>query len=161
METDNQVNNQSQDVNAEKEQTAPKTFTQEQVNTIVANRVADFSDYEELKAKAAKYDEAEEANKTELQKAQDKAASLQKELDTLKTQEKVRDVRTKVSNATGVPADLLHGNTEEECQAEADKLIAFAKPEYPKVQDGGEPSGSGKLDTRSQFAEWFQSKKGE
>ena len=156
MDTDNQANSQSQDVTAQEEPKAPKTFTQEQVNTIVANRVADFSDYEELKAKAAKYDEAEEANKSELQKAQDKAASLQKEIDELRTQEKVRTVRETVSNATGIPADLLHGTTEEECQAEADKIKAFAKPDYPNVKDGGEPSGQGKLDTRSQFAEWFE-----
>ena len=42
-----------------------RTFTQEEVNAIVGKRLAEekgkYSDYEDLKAKAAKYDEAEEA----------------------------------------------------------------------------------------------------
>ena len=42
----------------------PKTFTQEDVNHIVAKRVAKYADYEELKEKAAKYDEQIEANKS-------------------------------------------------------------------------------------------------
>ena len=46
------------------ESTGERTFTQDEVNRIVSNRVAKYADYEELKGKAAKFDEAqEEANK--------------------------------------------------------------------------------------------------
>ena len=50
-----------------------KTFTQSELNAIVADRLSrergKYSDYEELKTKAAQFDAAEEARKTELQKA--------------------------------------------------------------------------------------------
>lgn len=51
---------------------APKTFTQEDLDRIIAERLrrATPADYEDLKAKAAEYDKAKEAEKTELEKAQ-------------------------------------------------------------------------------------------
>lgn len=141
-----------QDVNAttqtapetEAEQT-PKTFTQEDVNRIVANRVSKYSDYEELKAKAAKFDEAEEAQKTELEKAQERANKLQSELDGIKAAEELRAMREEVSKETGVPARLLAGDTREACMAQAKAISEYAKPSYPQVKDAGEtpvPSAS-------------------
>lgn len=58
---------------------ATKTFTQEELDAIVQDRLkrAVPKDYEELKAKAAKVDEAEEAAKTDLQK--EKEARLESE----------------------------------------------------------------------------------
>ena len=59
--------------NAEGTQEAQKTFTQEEMNRIIADRVqrerSKYNDYDSLKEKAAKYDAHEEASKTELQKA--------------------------------------------------------------------------------------------
>ncbi len=51
---------------------APRTFTQEDVDRIIAERLrrATPPDYDDLKAKAAEYDKAKEAEKTELEKAQ-------------------------------------------------------------------------------------------
>ena len=50
--------------------TDTKTFTQAELDAVVKDRLKrereKYSDYEDLKAKAAKFDEAEEANKTEL-----------------------------------------------------------------------------------------------
>jgi cation transport ATPase len=62
----------------------PKTFTQEQVNRMMQERVARVkseppADYEELKAKAARLDEIEEANKSELEKANDARAKAETE----------------------------------------------------------------------------------
>ena len=94
---------------AEAEQT-PKTFTQEDVNRIVANRVSKYSDYEELKAKAAKFDEAEEAQKTELEKAQERANKLQSELDGIKAAEELRKMRDEVLRDYGnCPDDVVTG----------------------------------------------------
>lgn len=58
-----------------------KTFTQSQLDAIIADRVkrAVPADYETLKEKAAKLDAAEEAAKTELQRAQDEAAKAKTE----------------------------------------------------------------------------------
>lgn len=138
-----------------------KTFTQEQVNAIVGDRVkqerSKYLDYESLKEKAAKFDAAEEASKTELQKATEKADALQKELDALKAEGAVRQIREEVATANGVPASLLSGTTKEDCEAQAKALLEFAgKSGYPQVKDGGTPKNvpSGK-ETRDQFAEWF------
>lgn len=152
------------DINTNQEVTttqgAPeKTFTQADVDRIVTNRLAKYSDYDTLKAKAEKFDEAEEANKSELQKALDKANKLQTELDTLHKQNEIRQVRDEVSQTTGVPASLLTGNTVEECEAQA-KAIAEYKAQttpaaYPAVKDGGDPQLNVKKTTRDQFADWL------
>ena len=53
-----------------------RTFTQSELNAILGDRLAQerkkYADYEELKGKAEKYDAAEEASKSELQKEQEK-----------------------------------------------------------------------------------------
>ena len=149
-------------VNQEVNEPAEKTFTQDEVNAIIAERLkrdrGERADYDELKAKAAKLDEIEEANKTELQKANERAESLQKELNAIKTAQTLRDIRDKVSGETGVPVNLLTGSTEEECRAQADSINAFARPKaYPNVKDAGEASYTPKATTRDKFAEWFNS----
>jgi len=145
--------------------TAPepeRTFTQSELDAIIGDRLKrereKYSDYEAIKAKADKYDEAEEANKSELQKAVEKADSLQKQLDALNKQNDIREVRAKVAKEKNVPADLLTGDDEESCTAQADAILDFAKPSggYPQAKDAGEaplPSGGGK--TRDQFADWL------
>ena len=155
METGIQTN---QEVNTQTaEEPKQEVFTQEDVNRIVAKRVAKYSDYETLKEKAAKYDEAEEANKSELQKATERADSLQAELNAMKSAEQLRTLREEVSNERGVPANLLTGTTKEECEAQAEQLLNWANPNsYPSVPDGGEPVGAAtKRTTREQFAEHF------
>jgi len=131
-----------------------RTFTQDEVNAIVGKRLAEekskFADYEEIKAKAAKFDEAEEANKSELQKAVERANNLEAELNGLKKTEEVRQTREKIATETGIPAHLLTGDTEEACKAQAEAIKAFATPNYPKVKDSGEvpktASGNPKAD---------------
>lgn len=159
MPSEETVNQDMDKKTAEEGQTV-RTFTQDEVNAIVKDRLAreqeKFADYEDLKSKAAKYDEAEEANKTELQKATEKANSLQAELNTLKKANEMREIRDKVAKETGVPADLLSGDTEEACKAQAEAILKFAKPQtYPNVHDGGEIHTSPSRKTRDQFAEWF------
>lgn len=63
---------------------ADRTFTQEQVDRIVQERLSRAkstppSDYEDLKAKAAKLDELEQANATELEKAVARAEKAEAE----------------------------------------------------------------------------------
>lgn len=142
------------------EQTEERTFTQAELNAIIQKRLgevtAKYGNYEELKEKAQKFDEIEDRAKTELQKATERADALQKELDGMKRADSVRKIREEVSRETGVPANLLNGETKEDCEAQAKAILSFAKPgAYPKVKDGGEvrPTGSGK--TRDQFANWF------
>lgn len=142
------------------EETPEKTFTQDEVNKIVGERLAresaKYADYETLKDKAAKFDEQEEASKSELQKAQDKAAKLQSELDGMKKADSIRQIREKVSSATGVPVSLLTADTEEAALEQANAIKAYANPGHPVVRDGGEVRTDGnKGTTREQFEQWF------
>ena len=157
METEILTNQEVNTQNAE--QTEPKTFTQEDVDRIVTKRVARYSDYEALKEKAAKYDEQIEAGKSDLQKATERADSLQKELYAIRKETELRNLRDEVANATGVPAGLLTGASQEECEAQAQAILTWAQQKtpngYPRVPDGGEPIGTAKKTTRELFKEWF------
>lgn len=146
-------------VKQEATETTEKMFTQADVDAIVGDRLkrdrAKYADYDDLKAKAEKFDQMEEANKTELQKAIERGDALQVELDKLKGANAVRDLRIKVAEETGVPAHLLTGKTEEECREQAQAIVEYAKPSsYPAIRDGGEVRNNGKATTRQQFAEW-------
>jgi hypothetical protein len=62
---------------AAQQQEAGKTFTQEELNRIVSERVArakaSFGDYDELKKRASEYDKIAEKSKTDLERAVDAA----------------------------------------------------------------------------------------
>ena len=152
------VNQETQSVTTE-----PKTFTQEEVNNIVAERLGrdrqKYADYESLKEKASKFDELQEANKSELEKANERANRLEAELADMKKANEVRDIRSKISMEKGVPMELLTADTEEDCSAQADKILAFAMPKsYPDVSDSGEVNGTLKASPREQFAEAVKDK---
>lgn len=137
-----------------------RTFTQEEVNAIVGKRLAEekgkFSDYEDLKAKAMRLDEIEEANKSELQKATERANNLEAELNGIKKAEEVRLMRENVAKETGVPSSLLNGDTEDACKAQAEAIKAYAQPgSYPKVKDGGEVPQNTNGSAKQQFADYM------
>lgn len=133
-----------------------RLFTQEEVNGFFNKRYSEMmSQLNEFKAKAEKFDALEEANKSELQKATEKAEKLQLELNNLKKADEVRTIRDKVSTETGVPASLLSGEDEETCKAQALAIKSYASTgnAYPQVKDGGEVANV-KTTTRQQFADW-------
>lgn len=156
---------ESQETNNQAQQTEPeanKTFTQAEVDLIVKERLgrerAKYEGFEEYKEKAAQLDAIEEANKTELQKAQDKAAELEKKLNEMETASALRAMREKVASEKGVPIDLLTGETEEACNTQADGILKFASAQgYPVIRDSGEPSKMSKPSTREQFKEFMES----
>lgn len=136
-----------------------KTFTQAELDKIVAERLTrerqKFAGFDELKEKAAKFDELEESSKTELQKATERAAKLENELNAYKKAEEVRTIRAKVAEETGIPAHLLTEDTEESCTEQARAIIAYANPDkYPVLNDGGEVQKMTKGSAKQQFAEW-------
>ena len=106
-----------------------KTFTQAELDAAVENRLAreraKFSDYEALKEKAAKFDQAEEARKSELQKAQESAAALTAQLQAKDKELATIKARGKVSAETGVPEALLTGDSEDVCKAQAAALLKW------------------------------------
>ena len=138
-----------------------RTFTQAELNAIVQKRLgeqaAKYGNYEELKEKALKFDEIEDKAKTELQKVTERADTLQKQLDAMVKADSVRKIREQVSTTTGVPANLLTGETEEDCKAQAEAIMSFAKPTgYPSIRDAGEVRNIKAGSTREQFADWFK-----
>lgn len=130
---------------ADEQQEQPKTFTQDEVNRIVAERLKRHKpdDYESLKEKAAKFDELEEANKSELEKAQTAYQNVQKELDELKAATAISAARSKVAAETGIPAELITGADEDSMRAQAQAIAAYTesvKPGFP-VDKGGAATG--------------------
>lgn len=151
------VNQETKTSNPEIEQ---KTFSQDELNAIVNDRLKrereKYAGFDELKEKAERLDQLEEASKSEIQKMTEKADRLQTELDDIKRAEGIRQIRAKVAKETGIPENLLTGETEEDCAAQAEAIKAFAKPTYPQVRDAGENGGAaGGTSTAQQFATWF------
>lgn len=141
---------------------APKTFSQQELDAIVADRLkrerAKYEGFEEFKSKAQKLDEIEEANKSELDKAHERVSTLEAELNQLKKDAEIRAIREKVAKEQGIPAEsmsLLTGETEETCMEQAKTILSIAVPgNYPHVPDGGELQNINKGSARDLFKEW-------
>lgn len=125
-----------------------RTFTQEEVNRLLAKERRDaqakYQDYDKYKQA---YDEAEkrrDAEKSELQKAREAQAAAEAELGALKAQRQQAEWIAAASKATGVPAEALHGDTEEAVNSCAESLKQyFAKPTAPVVETGSPSSDAG------------------
>ena len=116
-----------------------KTFTQEQVNDLIAREKgkiqAKFEGFDDLKAKAAELDQIKEANASELEKAQSKT---KKETERAETAE-AKLLRYEVAQEKEIPAKLvplLTATDKESLEAQADLIHENAKPENPDF-DGG------------------------
>src|SRR5690606_31113331 len=76
----------------------------------IARERAKFADYDELKAKADKFVEWENAQKTEAQKAQERLEAAERRAAELE----LKVIRAEVAAEKGVPAELLTGSTRDE-----------------------------------------------
>lgn len=111
------------------------TFTppasQEELDRIIGQRLAraeaKYAGFEDIKARAEKFDAMEEQNKTDLQKALDRAAAA----EALAADASAKALRSDVAAAKNVPVDLLSGATKEELEAAADRLLAFRGEQTP------------------------------
>lgn len=128
----------------------PKTFTQEEVNRLVAAEKARFKGYSDFKAKAEKYDELQKAQQTDAERA----AELERERDRLLAERNAEAWRREASKATGVPADLLRGATKEDVEAHAELLKPyFAKDAAPNIEsDGFAPAPGSERSGKDLFA---------
>ena len=133
---------------ANQEAAEVKTFTQEEVNAIVEKRLARAksevpADYDELKAKAAKYDEAQEAAKSELQKATEAAEKWTADYEALKAESDRKAAIEAAAKEHGVDAAMLArmaGDVEDNAKFLAEK--AEAEPKYGDMHDTGNYQGS-------------------
>lgn len=99
--------------------------TQAELDEIVSKRLAreraKYSDYADIKAKAAKFDEVEESKKSDLDKLTGKLTKAEQRA--IEAEGKL--LKSEVAREKGVPVALLTGSTKEELEAAADALIAF------------------------------------
>lgn len=78
------------------------------------------------------------------------------ELAALKAAVAVRDLREKVAAEKKIPVSLLTGETEEDCNTQADAILAFAgTTSNGRVPDGGNLNPAGKADTAALFSQWI------
>ena len=138
-ENTEQVANATQGAPAEPE----RTFTQAEMDAIIGDRLkrerAKYADYDELAKKAKAFDEAEEAGKSELQKAVEERDRYKAEIETLKAEKERADLVAKTAAETGVDAALLARMSGDVAENAAFlKAQMENKPKYEHVHDGGE-----------------------
>ena len=106
----------------------------------------------ENKAAADKLAELEEAQKTAEQKAAERLAEAERRAQEAEN----RVLRADVAQETGVPANLLTGNTEDELRASAAALLAFrgesTTPRAPKPDPNQGRGGALNVSTEQLFA---------
>lgn len=141
-----------------------RTFTQAELNAHIAEArrktAAKFADYDALKAKAGEYDQAQDAAKTDLQKALDRALAAEKERDDLRAADQTRKDREALAEQvrgwvdaaakrTGVPADAIKGSTEAEIDAHAETLKSLLPRKGYVRTEGTPPAGDGNSELRA------------
>lgn len=142
----------TQTASAEPSGTQERTYTQAEVDAMMGGYVAQdevnrlvgkarrearskYEGYDEYKAHAEAW-----ADYDEVAKARDDALA---QVESLTAQIAHRDLVDKVSEATGVPRSLLKGETEDELNASAEAVRAWAgaqaprPPAYPEDKGGG------------------------
>lgn len=138
--------------------------SQEELNRIIAERVsrekAKYADYGDLKTKASKFDELDAASKSDLEKAQQRAAEAERERDAVKAE----TLRLSVIARHQIPADyheFVVGSSEEDLEAKAQKVLKLIGSDspFPKADPSqGAGGGGGKPSNADLFAD-FAAKK--
>jgi hypothetical protein len=125
----------SEEQNESNDQADNSGFTppasQAELNKIIADRVAreraKFNDYGDLKSKAAKFDELDQASKTEQERLTERLTAAERRAADLE----IRSLRLEVASENGLTtaqAKRLVGETREELEADAKELLDTFKP---------------------------------
>jgi hypothetical protein len=123
--------------------------TQDELNAILAERIkrerAKYADYTDLKTKAAQFDELTESQKTEIQKATERAEAAERALNETRSEAQ----RFSVLARHQIPdeyQDLVQGSDAEALEASALKVRALIQATAPKERasfvipdEGGSP----------------------
>lgn len=160
---------------AAEQQQGQATYTppasQADLDRIIADRLsrekAKFADYGDLKKKAEQFDAAQEAAKSDLQKAQDRADAAEKKAAEFEARQQVAVWAKEIVKDSKVPADALRGSTKEDLQAHFNQLNALVTPTDPKKGAVGPyVPGEGAATTgavggpEQVFADWFSDQLG-
>lgn len=108
-----------------------RTFTQSELEAIIGDRLArergKYADYDDLKGKASELDKIREAEKTDLEKLQGQYEELLGKA--ARTEQALRISRAASKHGLSAEAAaFLHGETDEEVEAAAEKLAALTNP---------------------------------
>ena len=140
-----------------------RTFTQAELDAIVRDRLKrereKYADYADLQTKAKAYDEAQEAAKSELQRAVERAEKAETELAGIKQEQERAALVAKLAAEKGVSAEMLSRMAGDVAE-NAEWLAAHdaTKPKYPSVTDNGEVSGAvDSGNAPADFAEFMKS----
>lgn len=106
--------------------------TQEDLNRIIDKRLererAKYADYEDVKAKASKFDEAQQASLSEIERERQAREAAEAELGKYRTREQVAKWAEEIAKDSGVPASALRGSTREELEEHFNVLSSLIKP---------------------------------
>lgn len=137
--------------------------TQEELNRIIADRVrrteAKYAGYADAVKKAEQFDAITEAQKTELQRIQERAEAAERRAEALETRQQVSDWKSEIvadPEFKGITASVLRGTTREELLAHAAELKALIPASDSRT--GAHVAGEGRVAVKStdpaqQFAE--------
>lgn len=126
-----------------------KTFTQAELDRIVADRVkrAKPADYDDLRRKAGEFDKLADANKSDLEKLTARAEQAERE----RGEVTARALRLEVAFEKGLTpaqAKRLVGNDKAELEADADEILR----DFPALKNDGRPRGDVDQGVRSKAA---------
>lgn len=113
-----------------------KKFTQSDVDRIIQDRLARVKpatpdDYDDLKAKAAKLDEIEQANATELEKAMKRAEAAEQAADQAVSRARAANIRSAVTSAATMAGAV-----------DPDAVLAMLNKDAVTVGDDGQVTGA-------------------
>lgn len=113
----------------------PKTFTQEEVNALLAKQKREqFGDYGDLKKKATQFDELTEQSKTEQQRATEALSAAERRA----AEAEASALRLEIAAEKGLTpaqAKRLVGSTREELEADAADLLENFKSTETTTDD--------------------------
>lgn len=122
--------------------------SQEELDKLIGARIgkvkSQFADYDALKEKASKFDEAEQASKSEIERAQERIKELEAKASTAERSA----LQQRIAAEEGVIPEVLHGSTEEEMRAAAQRIKEWRDngkksapdPKSLKSGSGGAPA---------------------
>lgn len=106
--------------------------TQDDLNKVIGQRIAKvesrFADYDDLKAKAAEFDKVQQAAKTDLERALERAETAEKRAAAYEAKEQRATWAAEIVGDSGVPAEALRGSTRDELE----EHFGLLKPHFTK-----------------------------
>lgn len=105
--------------------------SQDELNRVLHDRLererAKFADYDAFKEKAAEYDKAQDAAKSELQKLAERAEAAEKRIAEYEQRDQRAEWAREAAKEVGVSADVLRGTTKDEFLEHARSIKALTE----------------------------------